>query len=388
MRKPVAAIAALLVLLAIAAGYLVLRPGDDAGPKVAGCDRVASSPSAAAKAVAGAKAGATVCLADGTYATIALNASPGSPGVTLRAEHPGRATVAGVSMAGRNLTVAQMRLTGTATVMPGSAGMTVDHNLLVGGKYDGVYVCPATPPAHCDDVSITNNRFVGRFSEDAIHANLYHDGPDKDANGLLVEHNEFTGNVEHGGHNDVLQTVWVGDHLVVRGNYVHDFGGQGLFVKDQAKAIEGLVVEQNLIVAQDSPCDPASLCPTWQLSPFQFYGPIVNGTIRHNTVWPTVRGSAKGGGFAELRGDGWAKTVVSDNVFDGLGRDPGTAVAGKDNTRCSSGGGWPAPPGTAQDCAPKFRDPKQGDYRLADGRGVDWTIAGQRFGPQVGAPGA
>jgi hypothetical protein len=386
MRKPVPALSVVLVFLVVVAGYVVLRP--DSGPTIPGCDAVAGSAGKAAKAVAGAHAGDVVCLADGTYGKIALNGSPGARGVIFRAQHPGRATVAGVTMAGKHLTVAQLRLTGSAVVMPGSVGMTVDHNLLVGGNHDGVYVCPAEPPAHCDDVSITNNRFVGRFSEDAIHANVYHDGPDADANGLLVEHNEFSGNVEHGGHNDVLQTVWVGDHLVIRGNYVHDFGGQGLFVKDQAKAIEGVVVEDNLIVAQDSPCDPASLCPTWQLSPFQLYGPIDGGTIRHNTIWPTGRGRAKGGGFSMLRGTGWSKTVVSDNVFDSIGRDPSTTLAGKDNTRCSSGGGWQAPPGTAHDCTPHFRDPKAGDYRLGDGRGVDWKLADQHFGPQAATPGA
>jgi hypothetical protein len=89
-----------------------------------------------------------------------------------------------------------------------------------------------------------------------------------------------------------------------------------------------------------------------------------------------------------LRGEGWSKTVVSDNVFDAIGRDPATTVAGKDNTRCSSGGGWAPPPGTAHDCTPHFRDPKAGDYRLADGRGVDWKIADQHFGPQAATPGA
>jgi hypothetical protein len=382
MRNPVAAIAALVTLLAIAASYLVLRPDDHA---TATCATTVDSADKAAKAVGDAKAGDAVCLADGAYGLIALSAKPGKPAVTLRAQNPGRATVAGVTMDGSHLTIAQLRLTGAAMVMPGSVGMTVDHNLLVGGNHYGVVVCPAQPPLHCDDVSITNNRFVGRFNEDAIRANVYHDA-DGDGAGLLIERNEFTGNVEHGGHNDVLQTVWVGDHLVIRGNYVHDFGGQGLFVKDQASAIDGLVVEDNLIIAQDSPCDPASLCPTWQLSPFQFFGPIADGSIRHNTVWPTVRGRKKPGGFAALRAGGWSKTTVSDNVFDAVGLDAGTTVQGKNNTRCSSGGGWAAPPGTSRDCSPAFRDPANGDYRLADGRGVDWKLSDRHFGPQATSP--
>ena len=71
--------------------------------------------------------------------------------------------------------------------------------------------------------------------------------------------------------------MWVGDHLVIRGNYIHDFGGQGILVKDQGSAIDGFVASNNLIVRQNLPCDPDFLCPTWQLAPFQVFGAISNG---------------------------------------------------------------------------------------------------------------
>jgi hypothetical protein len=66
-----------------------------------------------------------------------------------------------------------LRLTGTVTIAPGAVGMRVDHSTLLGGGRGsgyGVMVCPAEPPEHCDDTSITHNRFVGRFDEDAIRA--------------------------------------------------------------------------------------------------------------------------------------------------------------------------------------------------------------------------
>jgi hypothetical protein len=377
MRKPVAAMAALSVLLAAVVGFLVLRPADRA--VAAACTKTVDSVGAAQDAVGKAKTRDVVCLADGTYGAMSLNASKKHPGVTLRAEHPGKAVVAGVKMAGRNLTIAQLQLTGTVTVAPLSAGMTIDHNLLVGhgkGGGFGVMVCPATPPDHCDDVSITNNRFVGRFDEDAIRANVYRDGPDADHDGLLIEGNDFSGNVEYGGHNDVFQSVWVGDHLVFRRNYLHDFGGQGFFVKDQASAIDGLVVEDNLIVRQDLHCDPASLCPGFQLSPFQIYGPISHGVIRNNTVWPGSHG-----GLSVLRGSGWSSTTVSDNVFGAFGRDSSVAVTGSNNTRCSSGGGQAGVGRMKRACSPRFHDRRDGDYRLADHRGVDWSVADQHFGP-------
>ena len=57
---------------------------------------------------------------------------------------------------------------------------------------------------------------------------------------MLIEGNEITGVRENGTHSDCLQTVWVGDHIVFRKNYLHDNRCQGFFVKDQATAIMGL----------------------------------------------------------------------------------------------------------------------------------------------------
>src|SRR5919197_4423409 len=367
------------LVAAVVAAVLITASGAPGAPE---CTKTVSSTSAAADAVVAASAGDTVCLADGTYGKLTLNANKQPPGVTVRAEHPGQATIAGATLSGSHLTVAQFRMVGTFDPQPGSTGMTADHNLFVGGDYYAV-VAANTTTTTVNDVSITNNRFVGRFNEDAIRANRYHDA-DGDGNGLLIEGNEFTGNVEYGGHNDVFQSVWVGDHLVFRRNYLHDFGGQGFFVKDQASAIEGLVVEDNLIVRQSLPCDPVSLCPTWQLSPFQIFGPLRNVSIRHNTVWP-----GDGGGTQWLRGSGWAgPTVFSDNVMANLNSDASDLTNGysaSNDTRCG-GSGFPAT-GVATDCAPAFIDPANGDYRLANGRGVSWRVADQHFGPSdAGSP--
>lgn len=332
-----------------------------------------------------------MCLTDGRYGRLELDAAADPPGVTVRAEHPGKATVAGATLDGTNITLAQFRVTGQVTIGVGSSGMTVAHNLIVGqgpgsGNY-GVMACAATPPDHCDDISVVGNRFVGRFDEDAIRANVYHDGPDRDPYGLLIEGNEFTGNVEYGGHNDVFQSVWTGDHLYIRRNYLHDFGGQGIFIKDQSPAIDGLVVEDNLIVRQDLPCDPDSLCPGWQLAPLQIFGPIANGSIRHNTVWPTAPGRRKPGGPVLLREGGWTNVTYSDNVvYDGA-REAPTTLSGADNARCTGGqGAGVALPGETRDCSPAFADPARGDYRLRNGRGVTWKVADQQFGPGGAAP--
>jgi Bacterial Ig domain/Bacterial Ig-like domain len=365
-----AALAAAVTAL-VAAVLLINASGAPGAPE---CTTTVSSTSAAADAVDAASAGATICLTDGTYGKLTLNANKQPPGVTVRAEHPGQATIAGASMSGSYLTVALFRLTGVFQAEAGSTGMTADHNLFVGGSHFGVMAGPSTTTT-TNDVTITNNRFDGRFNEDAIRLNRYHDGPDADPYGVLIEGNEFSGNVEYGGHNDVVQSVYVGDHLYFRRNYLHDFGGQGFFVKDQASAIDGLVVEDNLILKQNLPCDPVSLCPGFQASPFQIFGPISNGSIRHNTVWP---GSS--GGAAVLRASGWSSVNVSDNVFEVFGREAAVDVTGSNDSRCD-GAGWAGLTGILADCNPAFIDPANGDYRQANGRGVSWKLSDQHFGP-------
>jgi hypothetical protein len=255
MRTHLRALCARGSLAACAVALCWALPGT---ATAATCTTTVSTVGTAESAVSAASAGDTVCLADGTYGRITLNATPASPGVTLTAQHSGAASVDGVDLYGSHLTVSNLELTGAVDIKTSSAGMTVDHNLIVGSRTGyGVFVCPATPPDHCDDVSITGNKFDGSFDEDAIRANVYHDG-DSDGNGLLVADNEFTGNEEWGGHNDIFQSVWVGDHLVIRGNYIHDFGGQAILVKDQGSAIDGFVASNNLIVRQNLPCDPDS----------------------------------------------------------------------------------------------------------------------------------
>jgi hypothetical protein len=207
---------------------------------------------------------------------------------------------------------------------------------------------------------------------------VYHDSGDSDPYGLLVEGNEFVGNVEYGGHNDVLQTVWVGDHLYIRRNYIHDFGGQGLFVKDQRSAIDTLVVENNLIVRQTARCDPPSLCQGFQLSPLQLFGPARNVSIRRNTVWGSETGV-----FA-LRGGGWQGPIVlADNVaYRTFADDTQFSTAGytsQRNVRCLNEG-FPGT-GFTSNCSPPFRNPSAGDWRTADGRGVDWVPSQQWYGP-------
>jgi len=341
------------------------------------CDQTVDSTSEAASALAAAAAGSVVCLADGTYGSLSLSSSKPAPGVTLAAANPGAATIGSVSVSGSGYTIARFVIDGGVSISRNVDRTVVDHNRILGGNHYGVFVCTAEPPDQCNDTAITGNVFAGAMDEDQIRANVFHDG-DGDGIGLLVEGNEFRGNQERGGHNDVFQSVWVGDHLVFRKNYLHDFGGQGFFVKDQGTAIDGFIANNNLIVDQDLPCEPASLCSGYQLSPWQVFGPIANGEMKHNTV-----GWGSGGGTAVLTGT-YINIEFSDNVFNRLtvtnsgGSVP--SMSGLNNTYCDSSG-WGVPPGSSVDCSPDFLNPAAGDYRLASGRGINWVPSAQHYGP-------
>jgi hypothetical protein len=296
--------------------------------------------------------------------------------VTLRAAHPGAATIAGATLAGRNLTLERFRVDGEVQVEPASSGMVVSHNR-IGGGYFGVEAAP-TSTVSVNDVAIVGNKLVGPFGEDAIHLNRYHDG-NGDGFGARVEGNEITGVRENGNHSDCLQTVWVGDHLVFRRNYLHDNRCQGFFVKDQATPVVGITVEDNLLVRNNEPCGPP-LTSCGQPAYFQVFGPYTGFTMRRNTIWEGDVTTA----FQEGTG---ADTRIEANVVNRFWTSTDlSAIAYRENTRCireAAGGSWPlSVPGETVECSPSFNDPASDDFRLIGStRGVDWAPAELHFGP-------
>jgi hypothetical protein len=344
-------------------------------PPPPACTNTVSSLGAALSAVSGAEGGAVICLADGSYGEARLSAAPAGR-VTLRAEHPGQATLAGATLTGRNLTLERFTVEGEVQVETNSTAMRVAHNRISGG-YFGVEAAPtSTDPVN--DVEIVGNQLIGPFGEDAIHLNRYHDS-DGDGIGALVEGNEISGVRENGNHSDCLQTVWVGDHLVFRRNYLHDNRCQGFFVKDQATPIVGITVEDNLLVRNNEPCAPTDP-ECGQPAYFQMFGPYQGFTMRRNTIWQGDVTTA----FQEGAG---ADTRIEDNVVNRFWTSTDlSGIAYLDNTRCqreASGGSWPsAVPGETVDCSPPFNNPASDDFRLlGSDRGVDWAPAEVHFGP-------
>jgi hypothetical protein len=345
------------------------------GAQAADCTTTVSSTTAAANAAGAAAPGATVCLADGTYGRLTLNATKASPGVTVRAQHPGQATIAGAALSGSYVTLAQFNVTDEIQLMPGSTGMTVSHNRISGGYFG---VSEPTSSTQVNDAAIIGNEFVGPFGEDAIRANRYHDGPDADPYGLLVEGNEITGVRENGNHSDCLQAVWVGDGLYFRRNYLHDNRCQGFFVKDQASTVANVVAEDNLFLRNNAPCDGDPSCG--QPSIFQLFGPMSGLVVRRNTIW-----TPGGGSPTTLRDPGWGTVTIDSNVVYRPWSDT-TAPFGSSYTSTNNEAGtrpegtWPAT-GFPVVASPAFADPAHDDYRTNDGRGVDWAPADQVYGP-------
>ncbi|HEV7482614.1 MAG TPA: right-handed parallel beta-helix repeat-containing protein [Solirubrobacterales bacterium] len=348
-----------------------------AQPVDGGCSVVRRSLASLLDAVDTAAEGSVICLADGSYGRLEIpGAGASPPAVTVRAVHPGRATLAGADLGRSKLTLARFVVTDEIAVEPGTVGVTVSHNRVTGG-YLGVDAGPTTTTT-VNDVAIVGNKFVGPFGEDAIRLNRYHDA-NGDGVGALVADNEFTNIRENGNHSDCLQTVWVGDHLVYRGNYLHDNRCQGFFVKDQERAVVGIVIEDNLIVRNEAPCAPdAQGCGA--PSDFQVFGPYTGLRMRRNTIW----GNGAIAAFQEA--DGTRARIEANVVYKFWTSSDLSAARFRDNTRCqrqsSEGGSWPVRvTGEVVSCSPHFLAPRLDDYRVRGGRGVDWAPRERHFGP-------
>jgi hypothetical protein len=342
------------------------------------CTSTASSTSAAQSAVSSAATGAVVCLANGKYGKLTLNASKAAPGVTLRAQNPGGATIEGASLSGSHLTLARFVSTGSVVIQPGASSITVEHNRITGGG-EGIDACP-TERTYCAEMRIIGNQLVGPFGEDAIHANRYH--------GLLIEGNEITQVRENGAHSDCLQTVWRGDHLTFRKNYLHDNRCQGFFVKDQTLStpeipggpVEGIAVEDNLFLRNKEPCG-APLTTCGQPMYFQLVGPYNGLVMKRNTIWGDGVDS-----IAAFREGTGSDSLIENNVIYRLWTDTNMSPATlRNNTDClretSAGGSWSTATGETKACSLGFANTATDDYRLGGERGVDWAPAEVHFGP-------
>ena len=141
---------------------------------------------------------------------------------------------------------------------------------------------PEPPITH---VVIRGNRLVN-IGTDAIRPANFDD--------VVIEGNEITGVIENGGHCDAIQVTWGGSNLVVRGNYIHDNQGQGIFIKDGR--VTNATIENNLLVHNRRVGQQIQLTDVVGLH-------LVNNTEWDNDLHVSLR-------------DGVRNAVVTNNIFE------------------------------------------------------------------------
>jgi hypothetical protein len=321
--------------------------------------------------------GSMVCLADGSYGSLSLSMKRPAPGVTLRAQNPGQATLGKVSASGSGVTVERF-LTGSLNVSAGADRIAYNHNSSSGG----VYVIGNTS-AYAKNVELTGNRLTpstGSGEKDTLMIQRFE--------GLRIEDNEIWIADEDGNHNDGLQSVWGGRGLIFRGNWMRGgAGSQGFFLKDGE--VENVTFEDNLIAGRPSK-------PPYAGAPLQIYQTVPNPSypfytgygivIRHNTIWSNPNTS-----YARECGN--KALLVEFNVMDGWGAPDGTSCVLSQLTQdhnVITGGtiGKRGPNDTST--TPTFASAASQDWQLAPsssgnfaaGRaGITWRPADRVYGP-------
>jgi hypothetical protein len=129
-------------------------------------------------------------------------------------------------------------------LVAGSGPVLIEGNAIANPVGTGVNFSAHADSAPIVDVTIRGNRFAG-IARDAIQA--------KNFRNLIVEGNEFRGvrRTDPSAHPDVLQTVFGGQGLVFRSNWLHDYEAQGVFIADGG--VSSVVIENNLIEDSDGP---------------------------------------------------------------------------------------------------------------------------------------
>jgi len=212
--------------------------------------------------------------------------------------------------------------------------------------------------APVERVTIRNNRIVAPLENGITVANF---------RAVLIEGNEITGLSENGQHSDALQSLWGGDGLVFRRNYVHDMeGNQGFFIKDGR--VSNVTVDNNLIVRTrprvgynfaGSPLSFYDTVPDPAQPYFTGYGIVLS----RNTIWDNAH-------FLVISGPDNRKISIRNNVteaiaIEGIGKDALRANGidqGYNIVRDAISWGRAGPHDTGQ--APRFRDAAKNDYRI------------------------
>jgi hypothetical protein len=235
--------------------------------------------------------------------------------------------IVGSSLQGVNLTA-------------GVDDVLIERNLISSPSGTAVNLSSDLSRPPITDIGIRGNRFDD-IAVDAIQA--------KNFRNLLVEGNEFTGvrRKGAGAHPDVFQSVFGGSNLVIRGNWLHDYEAQGIFLAGDQ--VTGVLLENNLIEESDGPYVEVTL------------GKTTNVALVNNTVIGLTRGGAAA-----------RNVVLKNNVLRRL--DLGSQAAMYEDYNLV----WEGDARGRNDirAAPRFVNAGAGNYELsADSPAVDAAIS-------------
>ena len=311
------------------------------------------------RAAAASPAGGEVLVRGGTYPSTTLS-SARSGFVTFRPYGSETVTIAGLGFSGAtHVRFRGVGVNGGLTVsgsshhvemidgslravslQAGADGVLLEGNSLTNPNGTGINFSSDSSRPAISNVTIRGNRIDG-IAVDAIQA--------KNFRNLTVEGNEFANVRRPAGstaHPDVLQTVFGGENLVFRNNYVHDYDAQGFFIADGK--VTGVVVENNLLEGHEGPMSPVRIADAVDVR-------FVNNTVR---------------GLTRFSG-GSRNVTIMNNLIQTLQRDTsgGLTVAYQDYNLIQSG-----PRSGAHDLGgtPNFVNSSAGDFDLAAGSpGID-----------------
>ena len=365
------------------------------------CSEFVGSADELLSAIGVAEAGDTVCLESGSYGDLQIGAQR-SEMVTVRPveqfgasfgsivlDHASHIRFEGLVVDGRienlqdsshDIEIAGSKLGGVFVQAPslseegpGPSDWVIEYNDIVDCASFCVALVSADPAAYwpVSDMTVRGNK-MGPMAggEDAIRIHNWRS--------VVIEDNEIFGVIETGDHNDCLQTVWGGEGLVVRGNYLHDNNCQTFFLKDGY--VEDAVFEENLSV-RNRAGDAPVVAQIWASA---------NVVFRNNTLWDESALNFRSGAYSDVFTTGPnVGHLVVDNVisqfvpYDDFAEDTNRAGIYKDpevlvEDRNVLGGGWTWIPGSVGagsliDEAPSFinatssavDDLAEGDWRLS-----------------------
>jgi hypothetical protein len=315
------------------------------------------------KAVNDAPSGDTVVVRGGTYPAVDVNNTSRTDYTTFVAEDDENVSVdidldnaryirlKNLQMTGTNMDGDHLQIIGSpqlngVVIQEGSSEITIEDNLITSGGTGVTFSAGTTQPT-ISNVTISNNLFDG-IRTDAIQAKRF--------DGLLIEGNEFTDvrRDDPTKHPDILQTVFGGNNLIFRNNWLHDYEAQGFFIADGT--VTNVIVENNLIEPSDGPYSEVRVGDN-----------AVDISFRNNTVIGLVRFS---GGTSNAR-------IFNNIIIGTLQYDfsSGLTIAYQDYNIIGATSGSSRNTHDLEGTA-TFVDTAAGDYRLAAGsQGIDAGIS-------------